>query len=227
MWSAASDIEDQQCFIVVMDRFADVRSALLPAECVLQSAMDGAGEGADNVHSRLQEVLMWAKGADSLQAHASGLDALLERRLEDAVQEVADMDCQNSFALKGVRQAAQAILGEGEHKSMQDSFLIKLSRSAQERPEPKDSPFRLTISTMYVGALCFCIVQLCRTLVGSHFHFFLFQNEACARNRPRRGSLSTALRHQCTTVRRSSIVVGHAFFSHEIFLQKMRSFDSF
>jgi hypothetical protein len=98
-----------------MDRLADVSSALQPAECVLQIAMDVVGGHGSDVNSSLEEVLMWTKGSESLQAHANGLDALLERRLEDAIQEVADMDSQNSLALKGIQAAAQAILGAGAH----------------------------------------------------------------------------------------------------------------
>ena len=80
-----------------------------------QVALVSSGHGAANsIPSSLEEILMWAKGSESLRAYAHGLDALLERRFEDASREVADMDAQNSFALKGVRESARAILGSGE-----------------------------------------------------------------------------------------------------------------
>jgi hypothetical protein len=59
-------------------------------------------------------MLMWSKGSETLQAIANGMDALLERRLEDAERELADMDAQNSFASTSVREAAQSILGAGQ-----------------------------------------------------------------------------------------------------------------
>ena len=112
--SASSSDEKQDCFIVVMDRLADIRSALQHGECVLQKAMDHSEGGTSSIRPSLEEILMWAKGSESLRAYAHGLDALLERRFEDASREVADMDTQNSFSLKGVREGAQAILETGE-----------------------------------------------------------------------------------------------------------------
>ena len=111
---ASASEEQQDCFVVVMDRFSDMRSALQPGESVLQQAMDQCEGDANSVPSSIEEILMWAKGSESLRAYAHGLDALLERRFEDASREVADMDAQNSFALKGVRESAHAILGSGE-----------------------------------------------------------------------------------------------------------------
>ena len=103
--------------MMVMDRLADLRSALQPAECVLQNAMDHAGEGADDIRSNLEEVLMWAKGPETMQALPNGLDALLERRLDDAVRETAELDSENSFPLKSIRLAARVIIGAGASSS--------------------------------------------------------------------------------------------------------------
>jgi hypothetical protein len=124
--SSASGKDEQHCFVVIMDRLADVSSALQPAECVLQTAMDVVGGYGSDVKSSLEEVLMWTKACESLQAHANGLDALLERRLEDAIQEVADMDSQNSLALKGIQAAAQAILGAGACLSCERASCVSL-----------------------------------------------------------------------------------------------------
>lgn len=105
---------------MVMDRFADVRSALQPAECVLQKAMDAMGKGGDDIRHNVEDMLMWSKGSDTMQALPSGLDALLERRIEDAARETAEMQSENSFPLKSIRVAAQAILGAGECSTPRD-----------------------------------------------------------------------------------------------------------
>jgi hypothetical protein len=101
---------------MLIDRFADVRGALLPAQCVLQTAMDNAASEY-RISASVEEVLMWSKGCESLQAHASGLDALLELKVDDAAQEVAGMDCHNCFALHGVQSAAHSILAAGAKPS--------------------------------------------------------------------------------------------------------------
>ena len=104
--------------MMVMDRLADLRSALQPAECVLQNAMDHDGEGADDIRSNLEEVLMWAKGPETMQALPNGLDALLERRVDDAVRETAELDSENSFPLKSIRLAARVIIGAGASSAL-------------------------------------------------------------------------------------------------------------
>lgn len=111
--SASGSDEDQHSFVVVMDRLADIRSAVRPPDCVLQRAMDQVGDST-SIRPSLEQMLMWSKGSETLQAIANGMDALLERRLEDAERELADMDAQNSFASTSVREAAQAILGAGQ-----------------------------------------------------------------------------------------------------------------
>jgi hypothetical protein len=111
--SAPGSDEDQHSFVVVMDRLADIRSAVRPPDCVLQRAMDQMGECSKSIRPSIEQMLMWSKGSESLQAIANGMDALLERRLEDAERELADMDAQNSFASTSVREAAQSILGAG------------------------------------------------------------------------------------------------------------------
>jgi hypothetical protein len=137
---------------MVMDRLADVRSALQPAGCVLQKAMDRIGEGAADVGANLEEVLIWAKGADTLCALPSGLDALLERRIEDAAREVEEMQAQNSFPLKSIRAAAQAILGAGERAAEGHDVppTLMSALAANEHPQPSDSPFLATIPAMCV-----------------------------------------------------------------------------
>jgi hypothetical protein len=105
--------EDQHSFVVVMDRLADIRSVMRSPDCVMQRAMDHVGECRGSIRSSLEHMLMWSKGSETLQAIANGMDALLERRLEDAERELADMDTQNSFASTSVQEAAQAILGIG------------------------------------------------------------------------------------------------------------------
>jgi hypothetical protein len=110
---ASSANEDRHCFVMVIDRLADVRSALQPAECVLQKAIDEIGERANDIQANVDHILMWAKGTETMQALPSGLDALLERKIEDAARETAEMHSENSFPIKSIRVAAEALLDVG------------------------------------------------------------------------------------------------------------------
>jgi hypothetical protein len=146
--------EDQHSFVIVMDRLADIRSAVRPPDCVLQRAMDQVGECSTSIRPSLEQMLMWSKGSETLQAIANGMDALLERRLEDAERELADMDAQNSFASTSVREAAQSILGAGQCCGIFSTLLsLTLLLSARESSQQMDSPIRHTINTMWVAPI--------------------------------------------------------------------------
>jgi hypothetical protein len=75
--------------------------------------MDSIGPGADRIRSNLEEILVWSKGSETMQALPNGLDALLESTFDDAERETAELDAENSFPLKSIRVAARAILRAG------------------------------------------------------------------------------------------------------------------
>jgi hypothetical protein len=170
-----------------MDRLADIRSAVRSPDCVLQRAMDQVGECSTSIRPSLEQMLMWSKGSETLQAIANGMDALLERRLEDAERELADMDAQNSFASTSVREAAQSILGAGRCCGIFSTLLsLTLLLSARESSQQMDSPIRHTINTMWVAPIeVNCIIT-------NKPSFSYYKDKNCSRKWSRRRSVSAA-----------------------------------